>query len=265
MAPQLPRLVIVGTGWSGYTLAHEIDTNKYDVTVISPESTTPYTPLLASAACGLFNFSLAEEPVRHKSKAIRFYQAWVTNVDFEKRVCVCRPAFDALSDRTFEVAYDHIVIAPGCTNQTFGTPGVKENAYFVRNVRDAMAVRSRLQDIVEMASLPGTSEAEQKALLHIIVVGGGPTGVEISAEMTDLIRDDFSMLYPDLEDKFSIAIHDVAPQILSVFDQKLSEHGKHVDESILPLSEEIANARIYLLQPWQVSRNLVSRSKPTPI
>jgi NADH:ubiquinone reductase (non-electrogenic) len=225
MESSLPRLVIVGTGWSGYTLAHEIDTSQYDVTIISPESTTPYTPLLASAACGLFNFSLAEEPVRHKSKAIRFYQACVVDIDFEKRTCVCQPAFSRLSDRTFNVEYDHLVIAPGCTNQTFGTPGVKENAYFVRNVRDAMAVRARLQEIVEMASFPGTTEAEQRALLHIVVVGGGPTGVEISAEMTDLIHDDFSVLYPELKDKFSIAIHDVAAQILSVFDQKLSEHG----------------------------------------
>ena len=88
-----------------------------------------------------------------------------------------------------------------------------------------MAVRSRLQEIVEMASLPCITEDEQRALLHIVVVGGGPTGVEISAEMTDLIHDDFSVLYPDLKDKFSIAIHDVAAQILSPFDEKLQQHA----------------------------------------
>lgn len=220
------KIVIIGTGWAGYTLTHDIDTKHHEVIVISPQPTTPYTPLLASAACGLFNFSLAEEPIRSKSRHVQFIQAYVKDIDFEKQTCTCQPAFDSLKDREFSVEYDKVVIAPGCQNQTFGTPGVAENALFVRNVNDAMKVQKRLQDIVEMASLPGISEEEQRALLHIVVVGGGPTGVEISAEMTDLIRDDFSVLYPNLKDKFSIAIHDVATQILSVFDKKLVEHAE---------------------------------------
>jgi NADH:ubiquinone reductase (non-electrogenic) len=99
------------------------------------------------------------------------------------------------------------------------------SALFVKNVKDAMKVRSRLQEIVEMVSLPNMAVDEQRELLHIAVVGGGPTGVEISAEMTDLIHDDFSIMYPHLRDMFSITIHDVAPQILSMFDQKLAEHA----------------------------------------
>lgn len=163
--------------------------------------------------------------MRHKSKRIRFIQARVKDINFETKVCTCSPAFDTLADKVFELSYDHVVIAPGCTSQTFGTPGVAENALFVKNVKDAMAVRSRLLEIVEMASLPCVSDEEQRALLHIVIVGGGPTGVEISAEMTDLIHDDFSIMYPELKDKFSIAIHDVAAQILSAFDQKLAEHA----------------------------------------
>jgi NADH:ubiquinone reductase (non-electrogenic) len=88
-----------------------------------------------------------------------------------------------------------------------------------------MAVRARLQEVVEMASLPNVTEVEQRAMLHIAVVGGGPTGVEISSEMTDLIKNDFSVLYPGLKGMFSITIHDVAPQVLSAFDQKLVEHA----------------------------------------
>jgi NADH:ubiquinone reductase (non-electrogenic) len=88
-----------------------------------------------------------------------------------------------------------------------------------------MKVRSRLQEIAEMASLPNMAADEQQALLHIVVFGGGPTGVGISAEMTDLIQNDFSIMYPHLRDTFTITIHDVAPQILSMFDQKLAEHA----------------------------------------
>jgi NADH:ubiquinone reductase (non-electrogenic) len=108
------------------TLAQEIHDKDFDVIIVSPEPTTAYTPLLASAACGLFNFSLAEEPVRHKGRAIRYIQACVTDIDFANKTCYCSPAFKAFADRTFELSYDHVVIAPGCTSQTFGTPGVAE-------------------------------------------------------------------------------------------------------------------------------------------
>ena len=220
-----PKLVVIGSGWAGYTVAHRLDANKYEITVISPEPSTPYTPLLASAACGWFNFSLAEEPVRHKSRSVGFVQARVDDIDFEGKKCVCSPAFIDLSQHIFEVEFDYIVLAPGCTNQTFGTPGVEANAIFVRNVMGAMAVRQRVLDIFEMASLPFMTDEEQRNLLHIVVVGGGPTGVEISAETLDLIHNDFSALYPDLAGKASVAIHDVAAQILSPFDTKLSEHA----------------------------------------
>jgi len=228
-------IVIVGTGWAGYTLAHALDDKKFDIVVISPESTSPYTPLLASAACGLFNVSLAEEPIRRKSKALRYVKAYVDNIDFEMKICICRPAFDKLASQTFNVSYDYIVIAPGCGTQTFGTPGVSENAIFVKNVADAVKIQQRLQEILEIASLPTTSDEEQRKLLHIIVVGGGPTGVEISAEMYDLVEHDLLRLYPEIASKITIAIHDVATQILSVFDSKLSEYalqsfaGRNVD------------------------------------
>lgn len=219
------KIVIIGSGWAGSTLAHSLDDKKYQVTVISPEPTVAYTPLLASAACGLFAFSLAEEPIRRKSKAIRYLKAQVDDIDFERRKCICKPSFDDMAEQTFEESYDKVVIAPGCTVQTFGTPGVMENAFFVKNVRDAKALRQRLEDILEMASLPTMSEEQQRDLLHIIVVGGGPTGVELAAEMFDLIHHDLSVLYPDLKDKISISLHDVADQILTAFDKGLSEYA----------------------------------------
>lgn len=123
------------------------------------------------------------------------------------------------------MAYDVVVLAPGCLTNTFNTPGVAEHGLFVRNVSDAMAVRQRLLNILEKASLPFMSDEEQRGLLHVIVVGGGPTGVEITSELYDLVHNDLVYLYPDLAEKISVAIHDVAAQILSVFDAKLAEHA----------------------------------------
>ncbi|KAK5682461.1 hypothetical protein LTS10_005589 [Elasticomyces elasticus] len=168
----LQNVVIIGGGWAGYTLSRSLDDKKFQITVISPEPTSPYTPLLASAACGLFSFSLAEESIRHKRRAVRLIQARVRDIDFEKKICSCNPAFPELADQSFDVSYDTVVVAPGCETNTFNTPGVLENALFVRTVADAMAVRQRLLDILEMASLPNMTEVQQRNLLHIIVVGG---------------------------------------------------------------------------------------------
>jgi len=59
-----PTVAIMGTGWAGYTLSQQLSTARYAIHIISPLRTIQYTPLLASAACGLFDFRLAEEPVR---------------------------------------------------------------------------------------------------------------------------------------------------------------------------------------------------------
>ncbi|KAI9806654.1 MAG: hypothetical protein M1825_006111 [Sarcosagium campestre] len=219
-------LVIIGTGWAGYTLAQSVDETLWSITVLSPEPTSAYTPLLASAATGLFDFSLAEEPIRRKSRpSVKYLQARVDNIDFATQTCSCTPAFSSMADQTFSVSYDAITIAPGCASQTFGTPGVGEHALFVRTVRDAMAVRQRFRDMLEMASMPTLTDAQRRDLLHIIVVGGGPTGIEISAELYDLIADDFSVLYPHLRDMITIAIHDVAPHILPAFESRLAEYA----------------------------------------
>ncbi|KAK5175885.1 uncharacterized protein LTR77_001025 [Saxophila tyrrhenica] len=236
-------IVIVGTGWAGYTISQKLDDKKFDITVISPEETSPYTPLLASAACGLFDFSLAEEPIRHKSKNISYYKARVQSVDFDSKTCKCRAAcdVDGGSTREFDVSYDRLILAPGyatarsraclklinrsCVTNTFRTPGADEHAFFVRNVADAKRVQHRLMQLLELASIPGLTDQEQRDLLHIVIVGGGPTVVEIAAEMSDLFNDDFSKLYPDLNGKMSVTIHDAAQFILGAFEESLRQHA----------------------------------------
>jgi NADH:ubiquinone reductase (non-electrogenic) len=225
--PIREHVVVIGSGWAGYNISQKLDEELFDITVISPEETSPYTPLLASAACGLFDFSLAEEPIRHKSKRVNYFKARVQDIDFDRKLCICKSECDTHGGkgRNFNVGYDRLILAPGCVTNTFGTPGADEHAFFVRNVADAKAVQYRLKQLLELASLPDMSEEEQRNLLHIIIVGGGPTGVEISAEMSDLFIDDFARLYPNLAGKFCISIHDAAPFILGAFEEALREHA----------------------------------------
>ncbi|KAK8152455.1 hypothetical protein IWX90DRAFT_414598 [Phyllosticta citrichinensis] len=230
-------LAIIGSGWAGFTLSQKASLAKYDVTVISPIRTIQYTPLLASAACGLFNFRLAEEPVKRKKRSdVKYFKAVADDIDFEKRIIRCKTS-TRIGDEdpsSFEVRYDKVCIAPGCDIQDFGTPGAKEHALFLRTTNDARLIQQRVLEMLDEASLPTTTDAEQRDILNIRIVGGGAIGIEAAAELYDLWAEEMRFLYPHLDGKVTITIHDVAPSILSTFDSRLSEYatqslkGKHV-------------------------------------
>jgi NADH:ubiquinone reductase (non-electrogenic) len=84
---------------------------------------------------------------------------------------------------TFEMKYDVLVVAIGSENNTFNTPGVQEHAHFLKEVLDARRIRSAISDAFESAMIPTQTIEERKRLLHFVVVGGGPTGVEFAAEV----------------------------------------------------------------------------------
>ncbi len=79
--------------------------------------------------------------------------------------------------------YDKLVVAIGSENNTFNTPGVEEHAHFLKEVLDARRIRSAISDAFESAMTPNQTPEERKRLLHFVVVGGGPTGVEFAAEV----------------------------------------------------------------------------------
>ncbi|KAK5096476.1 hypothetical protein LTR70_001650 [Exophiala xenobiotica] len=113
------------------------------------------------------------------------------------------------------------------------------------NVSDAMKIRKILFDLLEKASLPNTSLEKVKELLHIVVVGGGPTGIEMTAELDDLAHNELQDLYPGVGDKLSISIHDIAPNILSAYDKKLrhievktNSHIERVEKDCLYTKED---------------------------
>ena len=126
---------------------------------------------------------------------------------------------------TFDVSYDKLIIAVGCYSQTFNTKGVRENAMFLKDVGDARRIRRRVLELFELAILPTTSDELRRYLLHFAIVGGGPTGMEFAAELSDLIRDDLSKMYPSLVKHIRISLYDVAPKVLPMFDAALSDYA----------------------------------------
>ncbi|GAA96072.1 uncharacterized protein L969DRAFT_94344 [Mixia osmundae IAM 14324] len=246
------RLVIVGSGWSGYTLASNIDAQRYDVTLISPKSYFAFTPLLASTAVGTLEFRLALEPVRKFSPQITFLQAKVEKIDLARAQLECMPATPPVkihgikqsgsehpkdaaqaevgkvqegAHESFSYSYDKLIVACGAYSQTFGIPGVKEYGHFLKDVTDARAIRSRILECFEQAAQPNVTDDQRRALLHFCIVGAGPTGVEFAAELHDLLTAEIVRYYPSIARLARISLYDTADRVLGTFDQELSEYA----------------------------------------
>lgn len=124
----------------------------------------------------------------------------------------------------FTVSYDKLVIAAGAEASTFGINGVKEHAIFLREVHHAQEIRRRLLLNLMLSDVPGISEDEKKRLLHCVVIGGGPTGVEFSGELSDFIIKDVHERYSHVKDFIHVTLIE-ANEILSSFDVRLRQYA----------------------------------------
>ncbi|KAF8186372.1 pyridine nucleotide-disulfide oxidoreductase-domain-containing protein [Pholiota molesta] len=205
------------SGWGGYNVLRGVNKRDYDVVVISPNTYFNFTPLLASTAVGTLEFRCAIEPMP------------------ATRPLESEPTGDAdtiQAQTTFPLHFDKLIIAVGAYSQTFGVPGVKEHAHFLKDVKDARKIRGRVLECFEQANQPSISDIDARtsltsALLDARLIfskGGGPTGIEFSAELHDLIHTDVARRYPALARLCKITIYDVAPQILGSFDQSLRSY-----------------------------------------
>lgn len=165
----LSNSILTSRSWSGFVLSRELDKKKFQTVVVSPRSYFVFTPLLASTAVGTLEFRTTLESVRARGKGVEFFQGWADDVNFsQKKIAVeelsaRRPlhasgkAFEASSiteadvsyrgkrkGKVFELNYDKLVVAVGCYSQTFNTAGVKENAFFLKDVVDARKIRKRI-------------------------------------------------------------------------------------------------------------------------
>lgn len=216
-----PRLVVLGTGFAGFRLVLDIDTSLYDVTVISPRNHFLFTPLLASTTVGTIEFRSIIEPIRTARPGVQYYQAACIGLDMVTQRVTCE---GAIVKEIFDVPYDRLVIAVGAVTNTFGIPGVDQYCMFLKETPDARKIRMRVIDCFELASTPGITAAEQQRLLHFVVVGGGPTGVEFAAEMHDFLTQDLHKWYPDLTGQVRITLLEASNKILNSFDARLGDY-----------------------------------------
>lgn len=153
--------------WAGFVLSRELDKKKFQPVVVSPRSYFVFTPLLASTAVGTLEFRTTLESVRARRSGVEFIEGWGDDVNFNGKTVRIEESTstnsnplardeDVAANRgrevgleskkggLFDLKYDKLVVAVGCYSQTFGTPGVRENALFLKDVVDARRIRKRV-------------------------------------------------------------------------------------------------------------------------
>ncbi|GFQ06355.1 internal alternative NAD(P)H-ubiquinone oxidoreductase a2 mitochondrial [Phtheirospermum japonicum] len=236
-------VVVLGSGWAACRFLKGLDTRLYDVVCISPRNHMVFTPLLASTCVGTLEFRSVAEPVSQIQEALAkdpnsyffpcFLHRWSTrtSMNFWLNQVYCETAGDdKVSEEPyrFKVSYDKLVIASGSEPLTFGIKGVKEHAFFLREVSHAQEIRKRLLLNLMLSQNPGITEEEKERLLHCVVIGGGPTGVEFSGELSDFIMRDVRQRYAHVKNYIRVTLIE-ANEILSSFDVGLREYAtKHL-------------------------------------
>ncbi|KAK9235825.1 hypothetical protein V1525DRAFT_364245 [Lipomyces kononenkoae] len=223
-----PHLVILGSGWGAVAVLKNIKPTDYHITVISPQNHFLFTPMLPSATVGTLEFRSLVEPIRRIVAKVRghYLEASAEKVVFSERLIEVVKPNPSGGELRFYVPYDKLVVAVGSQSNTHGVEGL-EHCNFLKTIEDARQIRRKVVRNLELACLPGTTEAERKRLLSFVVCGGGPTGVEFAAELYDLLNEDLTMIYPKILRNL-VSVHIVQSQghILNTYDEKISQYAQ---------------------------------------
>ncbi|KAI9274556.1 pyridine nucleotide-disulfide oxidoreductase-domain-containing protein [Phascolomyces articulosus] len=228
-----PRLVIIGSGWGAVSVLRNLDKDKYNVTVISPNNYFLFTPLLPCATVGTNEPRSLLEPIRKIAARVRghFLEAQAIDVDIENKLVEVKSTGsvineDGTGEDHFYVPYDQLVLSVGATSITHGVSGL-QNTHQLKTVQDAMAIRRKVMENVEKACLPTTTPEQRKQLLSFVCCGGGPTSVEFAAELFDWINEDLVKWFPKLlREDVSVTIIQSRDHILNMFDVQISEYAE---------------------------------------
>lgn len=218
-----PHIVIVGAGFGGlYTARHLapfVRKNKIDVTLINKTNYFLFTPLLHEVATGGLRPTSVSEPIREifKNSGITIYQDTVSSIN---------PKDKKVTTGNCEIKYDYLVLATGAETNYYGIEGAKENTLGLKNLDDAVKIRSQIIDSFEKATL-SKNEEDRKKLLTFVVVGGGPTGVETVSEIAEFAGEIKNRYYKG-EKRYhvkdiSVCLVDTGDTILRPFNKKIQK------------------------------------------
>ncbi len=221
------KLIIIGGGFGGLRLARKLNNKPgFDITLIDRFNYHQFQPLfyqVATAGLDASNISFPLRKVFHKSKNVRFRMALVSKINTaEKKVVTDIGDFD----------YDALVIATGADTNFFGNQQLIDNAFPMKSTAEALQLRHRLLHNFEDA-VNVRSELELQRLMNVVVVGGGPTGVELSGAIADMKRFVLPKDYPELDfSKMKIYLLEGTGKTLGTMSEKSSLQSKEYLEKL---------------------------------
>jgi NADH:ubiquinone reductase (non-electrogenic) len=160
--------------------------------------------------------------VRRRLRQVRLIEGQAERIDWQARRVEC---VSAVGEERFTLPFDLLVIAVGAAVADYGVPGVREHALTLASVEDARAVRRGILDQFARAEVPGLSAEEVARRLTFVVCGGGATGVEVAAEVHDLLAGELAASYPELAPRGRVVLVEAAERILGGFDAALGGYA----------------------------------------
>jgi NADH dehydrogenase len=216
---QRHRVVVIGSGFGGLFGTKALKRADVDVTMIAKTTHHLFQPLLYQVATGILSQGEIAPPTREilaDQKNAQVLLGEVTNIDLERKLVTSQ-----VLGRSTVTPFDSLIVAAGAGQSYFGNDHFAEHAPGMKSIDDALELRGRIFGAFELAEL-AESEEEIERLLTFVVVGAGPTGVEMAGQIAELahhtLRKDFRRIRTE---QARIILLDAAPQVLPPFGAKL--------------------------------------------
>lgn len=220
-----PQVVIVGGGFGGLAAARELADAPVDVTVLDRRNYHLFQPLLYQVATAALSPSEIAWPIRHllrRQANARVVLAEATGVDLEAG-CVRTTAGD--------LPFDYLVVATGAAHSYFGRPDWAACAPGLKSIEDATAIRRRVLSAFEKAE--NTPAGERDGLLTFVIVGGGPTGVEMAGAVAELARDALARDFRHVDPREAkVVLVEAGQRILAAFPDDLAAYATRMLERL---------------------------------
>ena len=214
------RVLVLGAGFAGLECCKTLTDQRFDITLIDRQNHHLFQPLLYQVATASLTAPDIAQPIREilaDQDNVRVLMDEVTAVDLDKQEIVSREQ---------RYPYDYLVIALGAKTGYFGHPDWERHAPGLKSLEDARHLRHRVLQALERAELCEDAD-ERRRLLSIVIVGGGPTGVELAGAFTELIhrtlKDGFRKVKPS---DLTVTLVEAAPRLLGMFDADQSAYAQ---------------------------------------
>ncbi|MBS9523340.1 NAD(P)/FAD-dependent oxidoreductase [Litoribacter ruber] len=222
--PNLPqsnhkRVVILGGGFAGLQLAKKLSGKPYQVVLLDKNNYHQFQPLFYQVATSALEPSAISFPLRkifHHSKNVTFRMTEVESISPDEKRVFTKMGF---------VDFDYLVLAMGADTNYFGIENIKQKSTPMKSVSEALYIRNRIIANYEKA-INTQDENEKRALMNIVIVGGGPTGVELAGAMAELRNRILPKDYPELDfHQMQVILAEAGESLLAGMTPQASAHA----------------------------------------